>query len=169
MTSIRNIFLAAARNSLPLVLAIAAGVSGAHDFSVGAVRIGHPYATPSIPGTTNGAAYFASLENTGDAPDKLIRVVTPVAERVELHSMSVDAQGVMRMREVDGIALAPKARIQMKPGLGQHLMLIGLKAPLKEGSSFPMSLEFERAGRVEVTVNVQAPKAAGAGGEMHMH
>ena len=168
MTSIRNIVLAAARNSLPLVLAIGAGVSGAHDFSAGTVRIGHPYATPSIPGTTNGAAYFASLENTGDAPDKLTRAVTPVAERVELHSMSVDAQGVMRMREVDGIALAPKARIQMKPGSGLHLMLIGLKAPLVEGTSFPMTLEFERAGRVEVTVNVQAPKA-GAGGEMHKH
>lgn len=168
MTLIRNIVLAAARNALPLVLAIGAGVCGAHDFSAGTVRIGHPYATPSIPGTTNGAAYFASLENTGDALDKLTRAVTPVAERVELHSMSVDAQGVMRMREVDGIALAPKARIQMKPGSGLHLMLIGLKAPLVEGTSFPMTLEFERAGRVEVTVNVQAPKA-GAGGEMHKH
>ncbi len=168
MTSIRHLFLASIRRARPLVLAIVTTVAVAHGFSVGSLQIGHPYATPSIPGTTNGAAYFANLENTGNAPDKLIRAVTPVAERVEMHTMSVDAQGVMRMREVDSIALAPKAKIQMKPGLGMHLMLIGLKAPLKEGASFPMTLEFERAGRVDVTVNVQAPKA-GAAGEMHMH
>ncbi len=169
MTSIRAILVAGARLSLPLVLAIGAGVAGAHGSSLGALRIGHPYATPSIPGTTNGAAYFANLENTGEVADKLLRAATPVAARVEIHTMSVDAQGVMRMREIDGIALAPKAKVQMKPGLGMHLMLIGLKAPLKEGTSFPMTLEFEHAGKVEVSVVVQAPKAGAASGDMHMH
>jgi copper(I)-binding protein len=83
--------------------------------------------------------------------------------------MSVDAQGVMRMREVDGIALAPKAKVQMRPGAGMHLMLIGLKEPLKEGASFPMTLQFERAGKVEVKVIVQTPKPRNAPQEMHMH
>ena len=69
--------------------------------------------------------------------------------------MAVDAQGVMRMREIDGIALAPNARVAMRPGSGMHLMLMGLKAPLKEGARFPMTLEFERAGKVEVEVVVQ--------------
>ena len=50
-----------------------------------------------------------------------------------------------------------------------HLMLIGLKEPLKEGASFPMTLQFERAGTVEVKVVVQAPKARGASEPMHMH
>ena len=54
--------------------------------------------------------------------------------------MAVDAQGVMRMREIDGIALAPKAKVQMRPGTGLHLMLVGLKEPLKEGATFPMTL-----------------------------
>ena len=76
--------------------------------------------------------------------------------------MNVDAQGVMRMREIDGVALAPKAKVQMKPGLGLHLMLIGLKEPLKEDATFPMTLEFERAGKVEVKVIVGQPKPGGA-------
>ncbi len=161
MTSIRNVFLAAA-------LAIAGSVAAAHGSSVGNVHIGHPYATPSIAGTTNGAAYFAQLENKGDVADKLVRAATPVAQSVEIHTMSVDGQGVMRMREVDGISLAPKAVLRLRPGAGMHLMLIGLKAPLKEGTSFPMTLEFEKAGRVEVEVKVETPKA-GAAGDMHMH
>jgi copper(I)-binding protein len=141
----------------------------AHDAHVGDIAIGHPFATPTIPGMTTGAAYFTTLENAGAGADKLVRASTPAAARVEIHTMSVDAQGVMRMREVDGIALAPKAKLQMKPGTGLHLMLVGLKAPLKEGASFPMTLEFERGGKVEVNVVVQKPKADDAPATMHMH
>ena len=122
-----------------------------------------------IPGTSNGAAYFAALENTGNAGDRLLRATTPAASRVELHTMAVDAQGVMRMREVDGIALAPHAKIEMRPGSGMHLMLIGLKEPLKEGSSFPMTLQFERAGVVEVKVVVQATKPRDGASAPHSH
>ena len=85
-----------------------------------------------------------------------------------MHTMAVDAQGVMRMREVDGIALAPKAKIQMKPGTGMHLMLIGLKAPLKAGTTFPMTLRVRARRRVDVTVE-RAGAQAGTADEMHMH
>ena len=141
----------------------------AHGATVGDIAIGHPYATPSLPGTSNGAAYLASIENKGAAADRLVRASTPAASRVELHTMAVDAQGVMRMREIDAIALAPKAKVQMKPGSGLHMMLIGLKEPLKEDASFPMTLEFERAGKVEVKVIVGRPKPAGAAATGHMH
>jgi copper(I)-binding protein len=57
----------------------------------------------------------------------------------------------------------------MRSGSGMHLMLIGLKAPLKEGDSFPMTLQFERAGTVEVKVIVDRPKPGGAAPEGHMH
>jgi copper(I)-binding protein len=149
--------------------AIALGPGVARDASAGDIEITHPFATPSLPGTTTGAAYFSTLENIGTRPDRLVRAATPVAARVELHTMSVDAQGVMRMREVDAIALAPKASISMRPGAGFHLMLIGLKQPLKEGETFPMSLQFEHAGPVEVKVVVQAPRAADAMPGMHTH
>jgi copper(I)-binding protein len=160
--------LAAALRRAPLALAFVAAAAFAHGSTVGDIEIGHPYATPSLPGTSNGAAYFAMLENTGNAADRLLRATTPVAARVELHSMAVDAQGVMRMREIDGIALAPHAKIRMRPGNGMHLMLVGLKEPLKDGARFPMTLEFERAGKVEVTVNVQSA-IPGGGAASHAH
>ena len=148
---------------------LALGNLSAHGASVGNIEITHPFATPSLPGATTGAAYFATLANTGSQPDKLVRAATPVAASVELHTMSVDAQGVMRMREVDGIALAPKASIRMRPGMGFHLMLVGLKQPLKEGATFPMSLQFERAGQIEVKVVVQTSRAQDAMADMHAH
>jgi copper(I)-binding protein len=141
-----------------------------HGSSVGDIAIGHPFATPSIPGTRNGVAYLASVENKGVVADRLVRASTPAAARVEIHTMNVDAQGVMRMREVDGIALAPKAKVQMKPGTGLHMMLIGLKEPLREDASFPLTLEFERAGKVEVKVIVGQPRPAGAPATQgHLH
>jgi copper(I)-binding protein len=157
------------RRALAALLLAASLPLLAHESRAGDIAIVHAFATPTIPGTTTGAAYFASLENGGTTADKLVRASTPAAARVEIHTMSVDAQGVMRMREVDGIALAPKAKVQMKPGAGLHLMLIDLKAPLKEGASFPMTLQFERAGTVEVNVVVQKAKAADAPASMHMH
>jgi periplasmic copper chaperone A len=151
-----------------LAFALSSPVAVAHGASAGDIAIVHPFATPSIPGSTTGAAYFLTLENAGTTADKLVRASTPVAARVEIHTMSVDAKGVMRMREIDGIDLAPKAKVQMRPGLGLHLMLVGLKEPLKEGSTFPMTLQFEHAGTVEVKVVVQTPKSRAAA-EEHMH
>ncbi len=143
--------------------------AGAHDAKVGNIAVGHPFATPSLAGMSNGVAYFASLENIGTAPDRLLRASTPAASRVEFHTMAVDAGGVMRMREIDAIELAPKAKLLMRGGNGAHLMLMGLKAPLKEGDSFPMTLQFERAGTVEVEVKVDRPKPGEAASESHMH
>src|SRR5690606_27219693 len=114
------------------------------------------------PGATIGAAYFASLENKGAQADRLLRASTPVAEKVELHSGEIGTDGVMRMRELDGgLKLPSKAVIKLRPGMGDHLMLMGLKKPLVEGDTFPMTLEFERAGKVEVKVTVQVPKDQG--------
>lgn len=141
----------------------------AHDYRVGDVRIGHPYATPNVPGSTIGAAYIATLENTGSKPDRLLRVSTAVAGRVELHNMNVDAGGVMRMRMVDDIAVAPNSPIEMRPGQGLHFMLMELKQPLKEGDTFPMTMEFERGGKVEVKVVVQVPKARAGDAAAHKH
>jgi len=158
-----------ARSLVAMFAAVAVVAAAAHGSTVGEIAIEHPYATPSLAGTTTGAAYFVALENTGAQPDKLVRASTPVAASVEMHTMSVDAQGVMRMREVDGIALAPKQSVRMRPGMGGHLMLIGLKRPLKEGETFAMTLQFERAGKVEVKVVVQTPRASAAMPDMHMH
>ncbi len=154
--------------SLKLLLAAvlfgAGTVAFAHGFHVGNVKIDHPYARPSLAGSNNGSAYLKLMENTGDQPDRLLRVSTPAAERAELHTMSVDGSGVMRMREVPAIELEPRKPVAMQPGMGLHVMLMGLKQPLKPGDTFPMTLEFEHAGKVEVKVVVQQPQESGAAG-----
>ncbi|HEV7576006.1 MAG TPA: copper chaperone PCu(A)C [Caldimonas sp.] len=165
MTSSLAFFPRLRRAGLGVALCAFALTAAAHGAKAGDITIGHVYATPSIPGTTNGAAYLASIENKGAVADRLVGASTPAAARVELHSMAVDAQGVMRMREIDAIDLAPKAKVQMKPGAALHLMLVGLKEPLKEDASFPMTLRFERAGTVEVKVIVGPAKP----GEGHAH
>src|SRR5437764_1261292 len=122
------------RAARAFAFAAIAGVAGApaqaHETQAGDIAIVHAYAAPTLAGTTTGAAYIASLENKGSAADRLVGASTPVASRVEIHTMAVDAQGVMRMREIDGIALAPNAAVKMRPGTGLHLMLVGLKEPL---------------------------------------
>ena len=171
MTTLPSLFHTGLRMAAAAALcAVTLGVA-AHGATVGDIAIGHPYATPSIAGSPNGAAYLASIENKGAAADRLVRASSPMASRVEIHTMNMDANGVMRMREIDAIDLAPKARVQMKPGAGLHFMLIGLKQPLKEDATFPMTLEYEHAGKVEVEVIVAPPKPGGpaAKGQMQMH
>ena len=157
------------RALLAAALAGVVGAAAAHGAKAGDIAIGHPWAPASLAGTSNGVAYLASLENTGATADRLLRASTPAASRVELHTMALDGQGVMRMREIDALALAPKATLRMRPGMGAHLMLIGLKAPLKDGASFPLRLVFERAGSVDVEVRVQQAKPADAPASGHTH
>ena len=141
----------------------------AHCSQAGDVEIRHPYATPTAAGASSGAAYIATLENGGKRQDRLLRLSTPIAARTEMHSMAVDAGGVMRMREVGEIVLAPGVPLKMRPGQGVHFMLVGLKQPLKEGDSFPMTMEFENSGKVEVKVVVQVPKARSGETVGHAH
>ncbi len=129
----------------------------------------YPFATPTLPGATHGAAYIVTLENTGKKADRLLGASTPVAQRAELHKMTVDAANVMRRREVVDIPLTPGVPVKTRPGGGWHIMLVGLKQPLVEGSSFPMTLEFERGGKTDVKVVVQVPKARSGDAAEHRH
>ncbi len=146
-------FLAAA------ALGLAALASQAHSFKLGALTIGHPYARATVAGQPTGGG-FLTIENRG-ADDRLLSVSAEVSTTVELHSMAMDGD-VMRMRQVEALALPAGKAVELKPG-GLHIMFIGLKAPLKEGDKFPLKLKFEKAGEVTVTVNVDA---AGASHEM---
>lgn len=123
----------------------------AHEFQVEDITIDHPWARATAGQAPNGAAYM-SLANNGTAADYLVAAAGDVAERVELHQHSM-VDGVMQMRKVDEIEVAPGAPMVLEPG-GLHVMLIGLKAPLKEGGSFPLTLTFKEAGDVEVSVSV---------------
>jgi copper(I)-binding protein len=151
-----------------IALAAFSGPASAHDFKLGPLRIDHPYATPTPADAANGAAYLRGIRNTGDQTDRLVGASTPVARTVEIHRSVIDAQNVMRMRAIEGIELPPKVEVQLRHGGEHHLMLIGLKQPLKDGDRFPMTLRFERAGEREVMVWVQTPRGA-TGAHQHKH
>jgi copper(I)-binding protein len=96
-----------------------------------------------------------------------------VAKSGEIHTMSMEGN-LMKMREVDGgLEVKPGQKITMQPGNGYHIMLMGLSRPLKAGEKVP-TLTFEKAGKIDVTFNVEDPAAAAGKGDMkdmkgHMH
>jgi copper(I)-binding protein len=136
----------------------------AHSSKVGDLKIDHPYALPTPGGVKNGAVYFRAIDNSGKTPDRLLGARSAVSERVELHHMKM-VGAVMRMREVGSISLPPGPAPSFRHGQPEayHLMLINLKAPLKEGDRFAVWLKFENAGEKEVTVWVQKPKGTSSG------
>jgi copper(I)-binding protein len=83
-------------------------------------------------------------------------VTSPIAGKAEIHEMSVNAEGVMTMRPVDGgIEIQPGAEVELKPG-SFHIMFMQLKQPTEEGVKFPGTLTFEKAGTVDVEFAVDA-------------
>ena len=118
------------------------------------------------PVSTNGAAYV-TLTNSGHNADKLVGASAPIAQRAELHSHSMEG-GVMKMRPVTSVELLPGKKVEFKPG-GLHVMLIGLKQPLKQGAHFPLTLRFAHTPPVTVEVVVQATDATGPEGMRQAH
>jgi periplasmic copper chaperone A len=104
----------------------------------------------------NGAAY---LTITSATPDRLTGLSTPVAEKAELHLMTMEG-AIMRMQPLAGLDLPTGQQVTLKPG-GTHIMLVGLKEPLRPGQSFPLTLHFEKAGTREVSVTVAKAGAMG--------
>ena len=112
----------------------------------------------------NGAAY---LTITSPTADRLVSASTPVAKTAQLHTMSLQGM-VMKMRPISGVDIPAGQPISLKPG-GDHIMLMGLEQPLREGQSFPLTLDFEKAGARTVTVNVEKVGAKGPGPAAAQH
>jgi copper(I)-binding protein len=136
-----------------ILLATAALTAQAHDYSVGALHIDHPYARAMPPGARTGAAYLG-IENRGHDQDVLKSARTPRAKSVELHTMSKDG-GMMRMRELHEVPLPPQRTTLFGPS-GMHIMLVDPDPPLRQGDTFPLTLTFARAGTVTIDVEVES-------------
>lgn len=106
-------------------------------------------ATPA--GAKAGAAYVAVINNGGSA-DRLLSATAPVAQKVQFHT-ETENNGISRMRELRSVEIDPGAKVVFKPG-DMHMMMVGLKQALKEGETFPLTLTFEKAGKIDVTVSV---------------
>jgi len=121
-------------------------------------------ATPG--GAKTGGGYL-TIENNGSSPDRLIGGSADIAAKVEMHEMSMK-NGVMTMRPLDkGLTIEPGKTVKLAPG-GYHLMMMDLKGPLKQGDKVPVTLEFEKAGKVQVSLDVQGVGAQGPGGAAKM-
>ncbi|MCS0493911.1 copper chaperone PCu(A)C [Ancylobacter sp. MQZ15Z-1] len=125
----------------------------AHGFKIGELEIGHPWARMTPAGAKVGGGYF-SVTNDGKTPDTFVSATAEVADHVEIHEMSV-TDGVMKMRMLkDGVEIPAGGEVKFASG-GYHLMLMGLKHPLKQGDSFKGTLTFAKAGTVDVVFKIE--------------
>ena len=149
-----------------LIAGVLATASRAQDVKAGDLVISQAW-TRATPGGAKIGGGFVTIENKGSAPDKLIGANSDGAGKIEVHEMSMD-NGVMKMRPVEGgLTIDPGKSVKLAPG-GYHLMMMDLKSPLKQGDKMPVTLEFEKAGKVAISLDVQGvgaqgPAAAGGG------
>ena len=130
----------------------AAAMAMAKDVRVGSLALSGGWARATPKGAPTGAGYV-TITNHGSTADRLTGVATPVAERAEIHTMSM-IDGVMKMKKLDGGVQIPAGEtVMLKPG-GVHLMFIGLGAPVPEGAKVAVTLTFEHAG--DVTLELPA-------------
>lgn len=131
---------------------VAALLLGAAPAQAASVTIEGAWIREAPPGATVLGGYM-TLRNPGSRADRLLRVQTPAAGKVEIHEMAVQ-DGVMSMRPLSSLALPAGATVVLKPR-GTHMMLMDLKRPLRAGARVPMTFVFERAGTVRRVVPVQ--------------
>jgi copper(I)-binding protein len=127
------------------------------------VKVEGAWARPTVAGQQGGGGF---LTLTSPVADRLLGGSTPVAERFELHSMTMKGD-VMEMRQVQAIDLPAGRSVKLEPG-GLHVMFLGLKQPLAAGSKLPVTLRFEKAGEVKVEFDIAARAPAG-GHHPHKH
>jgi copper(I)-binding protein len=136
-------------------------------YKLGPLLIEEPWARATPAGAQVGGGYL-KITNTGKEADRLIGGSLPVATSVEVHQMTMN-DGVMKMRKmVHGLEIEPGQTVELKPG-GYHLMFNGLRESLKQGGTIKGTLQFEKAGSIEVEFQVMPIGAKGAETSGHMH
>src|SRR5580692_7271907 len=148
-----------------------AAPSHAQEVKAGDLVITQAWSRATPGGAKIGGGYL-TIKNTGSAPDRLIGGSGDIAGKIEVHEMAMK-NGVMTMRPLDnGLTIEPGKTVKLAPG-GYHLMMFDLKSPLKQGDKLPLTLDFERAGKVKLSLDVQgvgaqAPAAASGAMDMDM-
>ena len=142
----------------PTTLAVVAagGDMRGHDTgttaTAGDIAVEGAWARETTLGARAGAVYL-TIDNGGDTDDRLVGAASEAAGRAGLHTHLME-DGVMKMRPVEAVDVPAHGGAALKPG-GFHVMLTGLKERLKQGATFPLTLDFEKAGKVEVRVKVE--------------
>jgi periplasmic copper chaperone A len=122
------------------------------------LEVNNAWARATAGKADTGVAYVAIQSPTAD---RLVSLSTPVAKKAELHTMSMQGM-VMKMRPLSGLDIPAGQPVTLTPG-GDHIMLMGLNQPLRAGQTFPLTLDFEKAGSRTVTVTVEKAGATAPG------
>lgn len=147
------------------LLSLTAGT--AHEIKAGELLVTTMWSR-ATPGGAKVAGGYLTIENKGAVADRLLAASSPVSGKVEVHEMTM-TNGVMTMRPLDrGLAIEPGKTVTLAPG-GFHLMLMDLKQPLKEGELLPVTLQFEKAGKVDATLHIRGVGAQAPGGGHEGH
>ena len=118
----------------------------------GELAVTNAWSRTTPPGVTVGVVYFTLKNDTGK-PDRLLKLSTPVASKVQVHRTEI-LDGIARMREVTVLHVDAGQTLDFAPN-GMHVMLVGLKKPLVEGQKFDLELLLEMAGPRTVKVAVR--------------
>jgi len=142
---------------IPIV--IFAGFSAPSQADSQEILVDDVWARASIGMSRPGAVYL-TIRNTGGKVVTLVGIETQIADRAEVHRTATDANGVSSMAYVGDLSIAPGREVELKPG-GLHIMLMGLKEPMLEGSRVKLELIFDDGGRIPVAVSVRGIAATG--------
>jgi uncharacterized protein YcnI/copper(I)-binding protein len=160
------------RSPAPIVRLAAAAPDNAMAQMSGMVHAGDlmistPWTRATPPGAKVAGGYL-TMTNGGKTSDKLLGGTFTGGSRIEVHEMSMN-DGVMKMRPLnDGLEIKPGATVKLEPG-GYHLMLMDLAKPLAKGDKVKAQLQFEKAGKVDVELDVNAVGASAPAGGGHAH
>jgi len=134
----------------------------AHDGVVhlGPINISAPFTRATLPNAPVGGG-FLTIENTGSEPDTLVSVTSTVAKDAQIHEMAMQGD-IMKMRHMpDGLVIPAGETVTLSPG-GFHLMFMGLNQRFVEGQSISVTLNFAKAGSVDVELPVLGAAADAA-------
>jgi copper(I)-binding protein len=144
-----------------LILGLAAA-----PFAAAEVKASDGWLRATPPGSKVAAAYL-TLTNTGDEERNLLKIVSPVTDRVTLHRTSITETGTARMWPLSGLAIAPGETLRLQPN-GVHVMFDALKAPLVAGQKVPLTLKFD-GGEPEFTIQLEVRPLVPAADEHARH
>ncbi len=150
------------------LLALAGGAAAAQTYKAGSIEVADPWARATPKGAAVGGAYM-TITNRGTEADRLVSVSTPAADKAEVHQMLME-NGVMTMRPVQGgLEIKPGETVVLKPQ-SFHLMLFGLKQPLAQGQHLKATLDFAKAGKIDLeyaieSIGAQGPNPGAASGD----
>lgn len=145
----------------------AQALAGAEVYKIGAITVLAPWSR-ATPGGAKIAGGYLKITNSGSAPERLVSATASAAGRVEIHEMSM-VSGVMRMRPLsDGLAIKPGETVELKPG-GFHMMFMDITQPFKQGDAIKATLQFEKAGKLDVVFSVGTLGASGGGDDHSSH